>query len=124
MRLPDVKLTPQTNLVSLLRVFITFVKEGGVYIIPFARFKSQFKPCSSVVKEVGVYIITFARFESHFNSCTWVVSDAGEKEVVLPKQLEAVTKATSFPLERHRWNTNEVRTGQIVLRVNHTVRAP
>ena len=40
--------------------------------------------------------------------CAFYFAEADEKEIVLPKQLEAVTKATTLPLERHRWNTNEV----------------
>jgi hypothetical protein len=27
----------------------------------------------------------------------------------LPKQLESVRGASEFPVERHRWNTNEVK---------------
>ena len=34
--------------------------------------------------------------------------DETEKLVMLPKQLEAVARATTMPKEVHRWNTNEV----------------
>ena len=37
-----------------------------------------------------------------------VISEHSIEQVMLPKQLETVTKATQFPTERHRWNTNEV----------------
>ena len=36
------------------------------------------------------------------------ISDDAEKLVMLPKQLEAVARATTIPKEVHRWNTNEV----------------
>jgi len=30
----------------------------------------------------------------------------------IPRQLDAVKPATEFPVERHRWNTNEVPYGE------------
>ena len=42
------------------------------------------------------------------NNGSFCISDEAEKLVMLPKQLEAVARATTIPKEVHRWNTNEV----------------
>lgn len=58
---------------------------------------------------------SFAYFENsiknmynRLNCLMQFPDEDSSKPVVLPRQLEVVTKATEFPSERHRWNTNEV----------------
>uniref|UniRef100_A0A3B3TKJ9 Uncharacterized protein n=1 Tax=Poecilia latipinna TaxID=48699 RepID=A0A3B3TKJ9_9TELE len=44
-----------------------------------------------------------------------VVDEHGHLKIYLPKKLlECLPKCTSLPKERHRWNTNEVRTPPLI----------
>uniref|UniRef100_A0A3P8U034 Calmodulin binding transcription activator 1 n=1 Tax=Amphiprion percula TaxID=161767 RepID=A0A3P8U034_AMPPE len=45
-----------------------------------------------------------------------VVDEHGHLKIYLPKKLlECLPKCTSLPKERHRWNTNEVRTPLLIM---------
>uniref|UniRef100_A0A3Q0RJ82 Calmodulin binding transcription activator 1 n=1 Tax=Amphilophus citrinellus TaxID=61819 RepID=A0A3Q0RJ82_AMPCI len=45
-----------------------------------------------------------------------VVDEHGHLKIYLPKKLlECLPKCTSLPKERHRWNTNEVRTPLLII---------
>uniref|UniRef100_A0A3P9DLB5 Calmodulin binding transcription activator 1 n=1 Tax=Maylandia zebra TaxID=106582 RepID=A0A3P9DLB5_9CICH len=44
------------------------------------------------------------------------VDEHGHLKIYLPKKLlECLPKCTSLPKERHRWNTNEVRTALLII---------